>query len=637
MLKKIDREKLYVGLVLLFSLFLRVYNFFELSFFRDELSAITRTKYTSFSEVFSKGIIELDTHPPLIQVFLYFWTSIFGYSETAVKLPFLVVSIISLYFLYRVTKAFTQSISVSLVVTLFFACNQLHLTYSVQCRMYITGFLFALCLVLYWHLWLTTNLKKYFYLMILFAALGASNHHFNMMFAIIVWVTGLFWTSKEQTKQYVYALLLAILLYSPALYVAICQFTSGDSLTWMGPTEIKFIPKFFEYFFCYNPILYITAILGICLYFYRKKERSKWITVGFYWFIIVFFIGFMYSYFVSPMIQFHLLISVSPFLVIPIFSGFSRVLNDKKLLLLGVFVTIISIFSLSYSRQHFTLFPKQHYEELAKTVMSLNLDKERILVVSDVNFSYLAHYLKDDMAKIDTLSIANISTIDYKEILSKYTYIICASGIVRLKPYFTPHFIPTKKAYKGQLIEIEVLQKQSLLKKEQKIDIDTDDSLCYSRNLLLKEEMHWSMSYETPQIDAEGECFILLPKEKSCWFPSIKFLHDNKSSYSFEFEFKAKELSPNTKIMVSVKKGAESIFYSDIPLNKFFKSNGDTWTKASICLNKSSISMKYLGKPIEVEMMLFKEIGEHISIKNPIVKTYEENKYLYSIAEPIKQ
>ena len=61
-------------LILLAAVILRFYNYGEIPFTHDEFSALIRTQYDSLGEVLRFGVMEGDTHPAGIQVFLYYWT-----------------------------------------------------------------------------------------------------------------------------------------------------------------------------------------------------------------------------------------------------------------------------------------------------------------------------------------------------------------------------------------------------------------------------------------------------------------------------------------------------------------------------------------------------------------------------------
>jgi uncharacterized membrane protein len=775
MTKKLSQEQLFLGAVLLFAFVLRAFNYFDLSFMNDELSALARTKFSSFGELFSQGIIP-DGHPPLVQLFLYFWTALFGYGETMVKLPFLIISIVSLYYLYLLTKELTQSINTALIVTLFFACNQLHLSYSTIARMYITGFFFAVALTYHWFLWLKNPNKKEYYLMILFAVLCAYNHHFSLLFALIVWGSGFLFITKEQSKKYLSALAIVLVAYLPIIYITFYQLFVTGGLNWMQETNSVFVEDFFNYFFHYNTLLILISLAGIVLLF--LKNKNKYVLMGLMWFVIVMTLGFVYSLMIAPVIQFHLLLFVSPFLVIAIVHPFSYILDGKKYLILGGVICSLSLFSLIIGRGHFQLFPNQPYRTLAKNIKSIKQGMGKVLVVSDLTLKYLDFYLDEEYDYVDTISEINLKNYNYEDIINKYDYIITASSSESIEALFTPVFRPIKTNNLGQGCEIEVLKKrnkpeqkktiiaqtnfvnpsaewvlnpvniqnkegksfyfktntepwgpnyESAINKEMtgllcvevdylggdkdgemgvainvydndnkelksniaysvlhsklkgkqtaKVYLDLDalpenatklkafhwkisnetaeiyamrisnvekllprsfknDSLVNFRDMSFEDQEPWSKIYQNPEIDIEyGENFMRLGKG-AYWYPSTTVEYINHCTYGFEFEFKATELDPNTKIVVSAKANDKVIYYRDMPLSSFMKSQGKTWAKAAIAV-PNSVLMNYSNQKVEIQMMMYKESGHEMLVKNPIIREYPSNKYIYSFFEKI--
>ena len=67
----------------------------------DELSALGRVQYNSVQDVITYGVEINDTHPPGGQVFLYYWTSLFGTGEMIVKLPFLICGLLAVILVYK--------------------------------------------------------------------------------------------------------------------------------------------------------------------------------------------------------------------------------------------------------------------------------------------------------------------------------------------------------------------------------------------------------------------------------------------------------------------------------------------------------------------------------------------------------
>jgi len=82
--------------ILIIAFILRAYRLSSIPFMHDEFSALLRTQYNSFNELIEKGVM-IDGHPPLIQVFLFYWVKIFGFSEAWLKLPFIVSGVVAVY------------------------------------------------------------------------------------------------------------------------------------------------------------------------------------------------------------------------------------------------------------------------------------------------------------------------------------------------------------------------------------------------------------------------------------------------------------------------------------------------------------------------------------------------------------
>ena len=115
-------------LLLLLAAVLRLIHPFQIPFTTDELGALNRTEFNSFSELISKGVI-IDAHPAGVQVFLYYWTKFFGYSEIAVKLPFIICGILSVLYVFRLGQAWFNS-TTGLVCAAFVATVQYTIMYS---------------------------------------------------------------------------------------------------------------------------------------------------------------------------------------------------------------------------------------------------------------------------------------------------------------------------------------------------------------------------------------------------------------------------------------------------------------------------------------------------------------------------
>ena len=72
--KRNDRLLIFI---LAISFVLHFINLKDLSLSNDELSAITRSRYDTFSEMITKGVY-IDYHPAGIQTYIFYWMKLFG-------------------------------------------------------------------------------------------------------------------------------------------------------------------------------------------------------------------------------------------------------------------------------------------------------------------------------------------------------------------------------------------------------------------------------------------------------------------------------------------------------------------------------------------------------------------------------
>ena len=242
-------------LTFLFILFigsiLRFYNYVEIPFTHDEFSALFRLNFDSFSELIEKGV-KVDGHPAGVHVFLYYWTKVFGSSEWIVKLPFTIFGIVSIWIIYLIGKKWFNE-TVGLISAAFIASIQFTVIYSQIARPYISGMFFSLIMVYYWTLIIKTSEKNFFKnicLFVLASTICAYNHHFSLLFAVIVGLSGLFMIQKKYTLKYIISGLLIFMLYIPHLGIFFYQLNIGgigglDG--WLGKPTNDFIIQYIWY------------------------------------------------------------------------------------------------------------------------------------------------------------------------------------------------------------------------------------------------------------------------------------------------------------------------------------------------------------------------------------------------------
>ena len=151
------REKILLAIILLIGAILRIHNYWDFSLSNDELSALARLHYTSFSELLHEGI-KIDGHPAAAQVVLWYFTKWFGNGVAVVRLPFVLAGILSVYFMFRLAQEWLST-SAGLLTAAVFASLEFTLIYSRIARPYALGMLFV---VLWTHTCQTSASQHWF-------------------------------------------------------------------------------------------------------------------------------------------------------------------------------------------------------------------------------------------------------------------------------------------------------------------------------------------------------------------------------------------------------------------------------------------------------------------------------------------
>ena len=98
-----NQNYILLAIIMLGAASLRFYHLDSFSLSNDELSALSRLRFSGFHDLIEKGVV-VDFHPAGTQVFLYYWTRLFGISEWMVRLPFALMGVISVWLLFLIGR-----------------------------------------------------------------------------------------------------------------------------------------------------------------------------------------------------------------------------------------------------------------------------------------------------------------------------------------------------------------------------------------------------------------------------------------------------------------------------------------------------------------------------------------------------
>lgn len=231
-------------------------------------------------------------------------------------------------------------------------------------RPYISGLFFTLLMVLYWSKYFFKGNKiRHLVLFVIFASLSTYNHHFSLLFAAIVGLSGLWFVNAKNRVQYLFSGIVILVLYIPHLFISYSQLVqvgSGGIGGWLNKPGPYYLFEFLDWLFHFSPIVWFTMI-GVWLFAIYTKgdmtqppDAAKKRKVLLLWFFLPLIIGYAYSVGVSPVLQYSMLIFSTPYLFILFFSVVKDI-SPTRASLLVVLVLFVNIISLVWVRQYYKL------------------------------------------------------------------------------------------------------------------------------------------------------------------------------------------------------------------------------------------------------------------------------------------
>ena len=240
-------SRLLLFLIIFVAAILRFWNFINIPFTHDEMSTLFRTRFDSFSDLIDLGV-RTDTHPPGIQVFLYYWIKLFGDANWVVKLPFISMGLGLIWYVFLIGKKWFND-SVGLISASLITVLQFTVMYSQIARPYISGAFLIMGFTYYLSLLISTPKVKYFRnyaLVVLFAILSAYNHHFSLLAVGLIGVQGLVFLDRKYILKYLSIAVVVAVFYLPNIEIFLSQLERGGVGDWLGVPGPGFILEFFS-------------------------------------------------------------------------------------------------------------------------------------------------------------------------------------------------------------------------------------------------------------------------------------------------------------------------------------------------------------------------------------------------------
>ena len=411
--------------ILCIAAILRFWNYGDLQFMHDELSAIDRLHFDTWAEFIEKGV-KPDGHPVGVQMYLKLHKFLFGINEVGVKLPFTILGLISVYQVFKIGKDWFSS-TTGLLASALFAVSHHSIYYHTIIRPYSPGILFSLLL---FRVWTKIFLQKeggtkHFVLYGILLACTAYSHYFSLLFGALLSLVGLFWVKKDQLIKYIGAGVLGLVLFTPNLGFMYDLVSEGD-LGWLGLAPIMQSLHYYYYIFNFSIPLILFVLLGftvfggISLFKWKSSILFKKRLTIFFLSFSSFVIAQLYSYYFQPVFQYAVLVFSFPFFTLFVFSFHKELPWVYK----GGGVVIIFIFGITglvYQKGHYQIAANQPFEKFYQLISKE--DNSLNICAHERNMIYLYFNHEDSLnVRLNSTKDDNLGLLDVARMLNDSVY-----------------------------------------------------------------------------------------------------------------------------------------------------------------------------------------------------------------------
>jgi hypothetical protein len=606
--------------IMMVASILRFYDYFQLPYMHDELSAIIRLRFDTFADLINKGVV-CDTHPPGLHVFLYYWASLFGTKAPIMKLPFIVMGIGSVYMIYWLGKNWFGA-SCGLLSAAFLASIQYFIFYSEIIRMYASGLFLCLLLLVFWTtIFVLKKDKSAFWEYVVYGVLLAAcayNHHFSALFAAIVFFFGFIYSNRNQWIAQLLSALLAAILYLPNVSIFISQLQQGGNGDWMSKPANRFIIDFMHYVFQFSllaELLVASIIVGSLIFAIRNKQkdqqRFKLQFFALSLFAITYILAFIYSIKINPVLQYSGLIFSFPMLLLLAFS-YSSHFSKPLTAILCVLLMSLNIFVLFGQRHHYEVMQKQPMFQSTQFLHEHPKYTKNALILFSENYKYYEWYRNDWGDKYAYIS-TKIHPLSYQQLDSLLQQ--------SKADYFMAGNIPMDQM---------LLARQYFPCEEEKVYGFTNCFYVLSRKTALQNTSISSIQKVDTQVS--GTLAEILYTTQ---------VHLNANNYHARYDYAFETLNDssllyNTSILIEAKLNGNIIYNNDCPLRNYIKNNGDTSVK--ICLSERFehiIKYYQLNKNLDITVSILQDKNHKVMRAKETFKIIADNNLVYSLYFPI--
>ena len=229
-------------LILVVAFALRAYRLGHIPMWEDELWTAYRSGIPLFSML--RQLSGFPIHPPLYYLLLNLWVKCFGISEFALRLPSVLFSVLSVFFILKLGELLYDR-RTGLCAAILLTVSPFNIYYAQEAKVYMASWTLGLI-----SFWLFVRLTKEFrktdltaYMAVAIASLYVS--YVGLIYCFIQGVALFFFRKPQPRRKWLLTYLFILVAYVPWLWFFFNQRGTWTAIRWIGQTDHYISRAFF--------------------------------------------------------------------------------------------------------------------------------------------------------------------------------------------------------------------------------------------------------------------------------------------------------------------------------------------------------------------------------------------------------
>jgi mannosyltransferase len=332
-------------------------------------------------------------NPPLYEILLHYWIRLFGISELSVRMPSVILSSLTVLFVYKTGKDFF-SYQTGLVAATIYTLSNFSLSLAHEARVYaLFAFLTAMSMYYFCLLIKSPKVTRYLFFLLLANVLAIYSHYFGFFIIIIqsLAIIAISDVRKALWKTYGWHLIILAVLYLPIAGVFWHRFRVSSVSGWLTPPTG--IASLYNMLRCFsNQPLTTVACLAVFVaalvkYFITARTPAPvYAKIMLLWFLFPFLFMFGISFWIPMYFDRYLLfVSIGYYLSVSIVASS---LVENKIYSYAISGLLVLLFAVTFNPD---MENKRHVKETVAKIRELQNDSTVVLICPAdfaLNFSY---------------------------------------------------------------------------------------------------------------------------------------------------------------------------------------------------------------------------------------------------------